>query len=144
MTSWARGAVPFVAAVVAIQAGSAERWPRWQETPAQICVERPGDGGLLNIVSARILVDDGIGLILQGETAGCLYLRPGKSHVWVESLDPYDPESKKPKTWKSNVIETTLRAGERVEFEVCGTGRQGYSTWKIQPPKSKTPCVPER
>jgi hypothetical protein len=59
----------------------------------------------------------------------------GKHSIWVESKDPYDRESARPATWKSEVLAVTLRPKERLEFEVCGTGEQGYSTWKIQPPK---------
>ena len=126
------------------QSGSSTQWPRWTELDSQVCVERPGDNGLLNIVSARILIDGWFGLVLPGERAGCLYIEPGKHKIWAESSDPYDRESAQPRAWKSNEIEFSIGRAERLNFEVCGAGPSGYSTWVIErarTPRPRRPCI---
>ena len=134
------------AAVVGLfsQASGPGGWPRWTELTSQICVERPGDNGWLNIWPADVVIEPGATLRLSGESAACAFVAPGKHNIWVESKNPYDRESTNPVTWKSDVLVATVRPKDRLEYEVCGTGRAGYSTWKIQPPNSKEPCVPKR
>jgi len=116
---------------VSLQSGG-QRWPRWNDLSAQICVERPGDNGSLNIRPADILISDGPTLTLLGEQASCAYVRPGRYTLWAQSRDPYDPGSTNETAWKSISVSLSVGANEVSRFEVCRAGAE-YN-WKVQRP----------
>jgi hypothetical protein len=60
------------------QTGGTPGWPRWTELTAQVCVERPGDNGLLNIWPADVIIERGVTLRLPGESAACAFVAAGK------------------------------------------------------------------
>jgi hypothetical protein len=124
-----------IVAVLGVSAGQTggQPWPKTLHLSAQICVERPGDNGALNIRLADVVIGDaGPILSLMGEQAACAYVEPGRYSVHAQSRDPYDPASKNPAKWKSASLTVVATAGERVMLEVCGTGARGYSNWKVQ------------
>jgi hypothetical protein len=124
----------FAFAALVLQTGGTRPWPRSVASPGQICVERPGDDGALNIREATVVIEGGPGLVLVGEQAACGFVEAGKHQVWVQSRDPYDSASTDRAAWKSDVLTLTVRATERVELEVCGVGVNGtYKTWGIRP-----------
>ena len=60
------------------QTGGTPAWPRWTELTAQVCVERPGDNGWLNIWPADVIIERGVTLRLPGESAACAFVAAGK------------------------------------------------------------------
>ena len=117
----------------AAQLGSAPGWPENLVLKAQICVERPGDTGRLNLRPADLVIDGGPLLRLIGEQAACAYVQAGKYRVWAQSTDPFDRSSTKIDAWKSTPILVTVGAKERIELEVCGAGANGnYTNWKVE------------
>ena len=125
-----------VGVVLSVSVGQigGQPWPKTSGLSAQICVERPGDNGALNIRLANVVIgDSGPILSLMGEQAACAYVEPGQYAVHAQSPDPYDPESKDPAKWKSAPLSLVLTAGQRVILDVCGTGSNAaYRNWKVQ------------
>ncbi len=108
-------------------------WPRWTELPAQICVERPENNGVLNIREVDVVIERGPALSLMGGQAACVFVDVGKHTLWIQSRNPYDPASVDPKAWKSAPITVDVKRGERVELQVCGEGaRSTYTGWSIR------------
>ena len=126
-------AAALVLTTLVLQTSSTGPWPRSIYLPAQICIERPGDNGALNVRQASILIAGGPGLTLLGEQAACGFVAAGRHRLWVQSRDPYDPTSTDPEAWKSDPLTIAVGANERVELEVCGLARNGaYATWVIR------------
>lgn len=119
-------------ASIALPQSGALRWPSNTILKAQICVERPGDSGRLNIRPADVVIESGPTLSLMGEQAACAFVQPGKYRVWAQSRDPNDKTSTDPRAWKSAPIVVSAPANDRVELEVCGIGdKTTYTNWKI-------------
>ena len=117
----------------AAQPGSAPRWPENMVLRAQICVERPGDTGRLNLRPADVVIDGGPILRLIGEQAACAYVQAGKYRVWAQSTDPFDRSSTKIDAWKTASVLVSVAAKERIELEVCCAGANGtYTNWKVE------------
>lgn len=119
--------------VAAAQPGGVPGWPENMVLKAQICVERPGDMGRLNLRPADVVIEGGPLLRMIGEQAACGYVQPGKYRVWAQSTDPFDRSSTKIDAWKSASIIVSVGAKERIELEVCGLGANGtYTNWKVE------------
>jgi len=133
--------VGLVGVALVVQIDAPKRWPKWNVLSAQICIERPGDNGVLNIRSADIVIENVAVVSLLGQRAACLYVAPGEYKVWAQSRSPFDPKSTDPAAWKSEAVTATVGSDVRVEFEVCGAGRDSvYSTWRVKKPDSGPPC----
>jgi hypothetical protein len=115
-----------------LQTGGARHWPANDVLRSQICIERPGDNGRLNIHQSEVVIEGGPILMLIGEQAACAYVQPGRYRVWAQSIDPYDKQSTNHEAWKSAPVIVTAPAEGRVELVVCGTGADStYTNWKI-------------
>jgi len=125
--------IPTLVGLAAPAAGGAPRWPENMVLRAQICVERPGDAGRLNLRAADVVVDGGPILRMIGEQAACAFVQAGRYRVWAQSTDPFDPASTKIDAWKSAVLVVSAAENQRVELEVCGAGTNGaYTNWRIE------------
>lgn len=110
-------------------------WPESNpDLNAQICVERPENNGVLNIRPANVLIEDGPVLTLLGGQAACAYVEGGRTYsVWIQSENPFYPESKNPTAWKSNSLKVAVRRGTRTELLICGKGSKGtYRNWDLR------------
>jgi hypothetical protein len=121
-----------LAALTALPQSGAIRWPSNTILKAQICVERPGDTGRLNVRPADVVIESGPIISLMGEQAVCAFVQPGQYRVWAQSRDPNNRQSTNPTAWKSKPIVVKAPANDRVELEVCGIGDATvYNNWKI-------------
>jgi hypothetical protein len=119
--------------VAAAEPAGAPGWPDNTILRAQICVERPGDTGRLNLRPADVIIQGGPGLRLIGEQAACAYVQGGTYRMWAQSSNPFDSSSTNPEAWKSATVTVTVRQNERVEVEVCGLGANGaYTNWRVE------------
>ncbi len=95
----------------------------------QICVERPENGGVLNVRPADVVIEDGPVLRLTGGEAACAFVEVGKHMIQVESKNPYDAGSL---GWKSPPREVQTLIGSKVHLRVCAVSHDnGYAGWSI-------------
>jgi hypothetical protein len=92
--------------------------PRQGDLSAQICVERPENNGMVNLVASHIVFSNNQELALVGGQAACIFVADGVYSFVVQSPDPYKPGATNPKAWTSKEIKARLKRGEVVVFEV--------------------------
>lgn len=92
--------------------------PQQEVLSSQICVERPENNGIVNIVPAEVVFSNQQRLSLVGGQAGCIFVAVGDYSFGVQSSDPYNPESPNPKAWISTETKVSLKIGAVAAFRV--------------------------
>jgi len=82
-----------------------------------------------------------------GESAACLYLRPGNRTVQVTSPNPYPRSGVGPPTWRSSPLHLQLRSLSLTTLYVCGKGGEGslkatYVDWQVVTSEHRDRCWP--
>jgi hypothetical protein len=90
---------------------------------AQICISREESGGILNIRPAEITANGNHLLWIAGGERKCAEVKPGQYSIIAQSSDPYDPNDKKPTTWRSEPLIAVLQAGAKVDIIVFPVSR---------------------
>jgi hypothetical protein len=96
---------------------------------AQMCFLRYEDNGTVNILEAKVALDNYQALVMMGGQAACVYLAPGTYSFSIQSPDPYHSHQKQ---WRSPSYKVTLAKNDRVLYRVYPTGTGGYSTWRAE------------
>jgi len=101
---------------------------------AQVCVSREESGGVLNIRPAEITANEHHLLWIAGGERKCTDVEPGQYSIIAQSSEPYEPNDKKPTTWKSKPLIVVLRAGEKVEIMVfpVSQGNTYVGPWDLK------------
>ncbi|SRR5713101_919827 len=109
--------------------------PRQGDLSAQICVERPENNGIVNLVPAHVVFSNNQELTLVGGQVACIFVANGIYSFVVQSSDPYNPESTNLKAWTSKKIEVHLKRGEVATFEVSpkSEGAAYIGGWIVKP-----------
>ena len=104
------------------------------ELTSYICIERPENMGLLNIISTKALFSNEQALTLSGGEAGCIIVSPGKYSFIVTSPEPYPEADKGNRIWKSERIELNISRDQMFVFKlVPASNDKGYSgKWKLE------------
>jgi hypothetical protein len=106
--------------------------PKWIENPGQICIERPEEIGMVNIVGVNVIIRDFQTIRLLGGQAACAYVEPGDFFVYGHSYDPSDPNNPNPQAWKSETLRFDVKGGGRADLVVCKGGWESRSHWVLK------------
>ena len=103
------------------------------ELSSYICIERPENMGLLNIVSTKALFSNEQTLTLSGGEAGCIIVSPGKYSVIISSANPYPAADQGKDDWKSEKIEINISKDKTVVFKLTPSANdKGYTgKWEL-------------
>jgi hypothetical protein len=104
------------------------------ELSSYICIERPENMGLLNIIPTKALFSNEQTLTLTGGEAACIIVSPGKYSFTVTSPEPYPQTDKGNGLWKSDKIELNITKDQMLVFKlVPSSNDKGYSgKWELQ------------
>jgi hypothetical protein len=111
---------------------------------AEVCIERLGDNGLLNVIVADVDFGSAGSVSLPGESAACLYLMPGDVIAQATSSNPY-PAAGGPSRWQSSSLHIHVGGGSLTKLYVCGRGggpHNSYMGWQIVTAEHRRQCVP--
>jgi hypothetical protein len=115
--------------------------------PAQICVERPENEGIVNIVPVTVVIAPGSKITLTGGQAGCLFLLGGRESIRLSFPYPYGGRQA-PRFWTTPPTTILARSGTTVSFELCEAADQDvddpqwaktgwHKMWVLQRPKRR-------
>ena len=101
---------------------------------SQICVSRQEDGGVLNIRPAEITANGKSILWIVGGEKKCVEVTDGRYSIVAQSADPYDPNDKRPNTWKSKPLLVTVEIGKKANIAVFPISKDvGYAgPWELK------------
>ena len=108
--------------------------PRQGDLSAQICVERPENNGMVNLVPSHVVFSNSQELTLIGGQSACIFVANGVYSFVVQSSNPY-PAAINLKAWTSKKIEVHLKKGDAVVFEVLpkSEGAAYVGGWIVKP-----------
>jgi hypothetical protein len=97
--------------------------PKYLSNPAQICVERFEDEGVINIVPVTVIISQNSKITLVGGEAACLVLPGGPESISLSFPYPYD-DHQTPQMWTTAARNFEVKGGSVVSFELCEAADQ--------------------
>jgi hypothetical protein len=113
--------LPLVTSGIFIACGAhgAETYkPKHVNAPAQICVERFEENGILNIRPVDITITAAPRITLRGGQAACVYVPAGAQSISLDFLYPYGGPQER-RSWTTPARTFTAAEGQIVSFELC-------------------------
>lgn len=101
---------------------------------AIVVLERPENNGFLNIVRCTITLSSGEKVELSGGESRSVSIPEGHAWLEVSSFDPYCPESRHPKPWRSGRFKIHLKQREvmRLVIKPKSKGSAYVRGWTIE------------
>jgi hypothetical protein len=103
------------------------------ELNSYICIERPENMGLLNIINTKALFSNEQTITLSGGEAACIIVKPGKYSVTITSANPYPAADQGKDDWKSEKTEFNISKDKTVVFKLTPSANdKGYTgKWEL-------------
>src|SRR5215510_14913789 len=117
---------------------------------AQICINRPGENGRLNITPVTIRLSGAAELTILGEQEVCLrkYLGTTATTITLRFPFPYGGPYDQPQYWETAPVSVNVSAGETMRITLCPrdqnrndpewTTSRWHEMWVLVPPENRT------